>query len=81
MGNFFLEITLFAGKSDGVGLEITPERLNLAKLAKQGQGYKIAKFCSTEVPEGIFEEGKIIDSPGLAELIQEFFAEHKIKAK
>ncbi len=27
---------LFAGKSDGVGLEITPERLNLAKLAKQG---------------------------------------------
>ncbi|MEL4898568.1 type IV pilus biogenesis protein PilM [Crocosphaera sp. Alani8] len=72
---------LFRGKSGGVGLEITPERLNLAKLSKQGQGYKIAKFCSTEVPEGIFEEGKIVDSPGLAELIQGFFAEHKIKAK
>jgi type IV pilus assembly protein PilM len=33
------------------------------------------------VPEGIFEEGKIVDSPTLAELIQELFKEHKITAK
>lgn len=72
---------LFGGKSDGVGLEITSERLNLAKLTKHNQGYKIAKFCTTEVPEGIFEEGKIVDSPGLAELLQEFLSENKIKTK
>ncbi|MEM8780485.1 MAG: type IV pilus assembly protein PilM [Cyanobacteria bacterium P01_G01_bin.49] len=72
---------LFEGKSQGVGLEITPERLNLAQLTKRGQGYKLAKFCTAEVPEGIFEEGKIVDSPGLAELIQEMFSEYKIKAK
>ena len=72
---------LLGGKSHGVGLEITPERLNLAQLTKHGQGYKLAKFCTAEVPEGIIEEGKIIDSPGLAELIQEMFRSYKIKTK
>ncbi|MEA5537318.1 type IV pilus assembly protein PilM [Crocosphaera sp. XPORK-15E] len=73
--------SLLGGKSQGVGLEITPERLNLAQLTKHGQGYKLAKYCTAEVPEGIFEEGKIVDSPGLAELIQEMFTENKIKTK
>jgi type IV pilus assembly protein PilM len=67
--------------SQGVGLEITPERLNLIQLAKQGQNYKLNKYCFTSLPEGIFEEGKIIDSPTLAEIIQEMFKENKITAK
>ena len=73
--------SLLGRKSQGVGLEITPERLNLVQLSKQAQGYKLGKFCTTDVPEGIFEEGKIIDAPTLAELIQELFKEHKITAK
>ncbi|HAC63655.1 MAG TPA: pilus assembly protein PilM, partial [Cyanothece sp. UBA12306] len=73
--------SLLGGKSAGFGLEITPERLNLAQLSKHKQGYKLSKFCTTEIPEGIFEEGKIIDSPSLAELIQEMLAENKITAK
>lgn len=72
---------LFVKKSQGIGLEITPERVNLAQIAKQGQGYKLAKYCSAEIPEGIFEEGKIVDSPALAELIQEMLNENKIKVK
>ncbi|ACK68103.1 type IV pilus assembly protein PilM [Rippkaea orientalis PCC 8801] len=72
---------LLAGKSPGVGLEITPERLNLAQLSKHKQGYKLTKFCTTEIPEGIFEEGKILDSPRLAELIQEMLKENKINTK
>ncbi len=72
---------LFGGQVQGVGLEITPERLNLAQLAKHGQGYKLVKYCSVEVPEGVFTEGKIVDSPALAEMIQEMFTEYKIKAK
>ncbi|MBR8831498.1 MAG: hypothetical protein N5P05_003139 [Chroococcopsis gigantea SAG 12.99] len=73
--------SLFAKKTTGVGLEITPERLNLAQIAKQSQGYKLVKYCSLEVPEGIFEEGKIIDSPALAELIREILSQNKIKTK
>ncbi len=72
---------LFGRKLQGVGLEITPERLNLIKLDKQGQNYKLSKFCTISLPEGIFEEGKIVDSPSLAEMIQGLFKENKISAK
>jgi type IV pilus assembly protein PilM len=73
--------TLLPNKSTGFGLEITPERINLAQLSKQGQTYKLVKYCSSEIPEGVFDEGKIIDSPTLAERIQELLKEYKIKAK
>ncbi|MGK7945657.1 MAG: type IV pilus assembly protein PilM [Microcystaceae cyanobacterium] len=72
---------LFGGQSGGIGLEITPERINIAQVARQGQNYKLTKFCSTEIPDGIFEEGKIVDSPSLAEQITEILTENKIKAK
>lgn len=72
---------LLPNKSQGFGLEITPERINMAQIARQGQSYKLVKHCTAEIPEGIFQEGKIVDSPSLAELIQEMMNEHKIKAK
>lgn len=74
-------IMLLGGRNQGVGLEITPDRLNLAQLVKQGQAYKLVKYCTAELPEGIFEEGKIIDSPTLASHIQEMMTENNIKAK
>lgn len=74
-------IAAFGNKSEGIGLEIAPDRLNLAQVTKQGQGHKLVKFCSTELPEGVFEEGKIVDSPTLAALIQEMLSDNKIKAK
>jgi type IV pilus assembly protein PilM len=69
---------LLGRKKRGFGLEITPERLNLAQLTKQVQGYQLNKLCTAELPEGIFEEGKIVDSPALAEFVQSFLAENKI---
>jgi type IV pilus assembly protein PilM len=81
--NFDLSsITQFFGKKNqGVGLEITPERLNIAQIAKQRQKYKLTNYSSYEIPEGVFEEGKIIDSSALAELIKEALAANKINAK
>ncbi|MGL5033340.1 MAG: type IV pilus assembly protein PilM [Microcystaceae cyanobacterium] len=73
-------LNVFGSKAQGVGLEITPERLNVVQLSKQGQNYKLSKYCYTALPEGIFEEGKIVDSPSLAEIIQEMFKENKITA-
>jgi type IV pilus assembly protein PilM len=73
--------TLLPSKNTGFGLEITPERINLAQLSKQGQSYKLVKYSSAEIPEGVFEEGKIVDSPTLADRIQELLKESKIKAK
>jgi len=79
MVSFFKK--LLTKKNQGVGLEITPERINIAQIAKQGQNYKLVKCCSSDIPEGIFEEGKIVDSPALAELIQEVLKENKINSK
>ncbi|MDB9313267.1 pilus assembly protein PilM [Spirulina sp. CS-785/01] len=74
---------LFSKSGQGIGLEIAPERINIVQLQKKGKGqtYKLNTFITEEVPEGIFEEGQIIDSPALAELIMDTLQEHKITAK
>jgi type IV pilus assembly protein PilM len=72
---------LWGSKNKGIGLEITPERLNIVQIAKQRQKYKLTNYSSHELPEGIFEEGKILDSPALAESIKEALTINKINAK
>lgn len=72
--------SVFSLKNSGIGIEIAPERLNIAQLRRQGQTYKIATIQSVEVPEGIFQEGQIVNAPELAELLQNTLAEHSIKA-
>ncbi|HEY9635966.1 MAG TPA: type IV pilus assembly protein PilM [Coleofasciculaceae cyanobacterium] len=70
---------LFPKGKKGIGIELAPERINIAQLRKQGQGYKLATLYSHEVPEGIFQGGQIADSPALAELIKAALAESKVK--
>lgn len=73
--------SLLAKRKSGVGIELAPERINIAQLKRQGQGFKLAALCSEPVPEGIFQDGQIVDPPALAELIQKALAESKIKAQ
>lgn len=72
---------LFAKSGKGLGLEVAPERINIVQLKKQGQTYKLDTYITEEVPEGIFEDGQIVDSPALAELIQETLNQNNIKCK
>ncbi len=75
-------VSIFKGrKSKGIGIELAPDRINVAQLKKQGQTYKLTLLASTPVPEGVFQEGQIVDSAAMAELIQSTLAEHKIKVK
>ena len=73
--------SLLTKRGCGVGIELAPERINIAQLKKQRQGYKLAAFSSTPVPEGLFQDGQIADPPALAELIQKALTETKIKAQ
>jgi type IV pilus assembly protein PilM len=73
--------SLFTKRKTGVGIELAPERINIAQLQKQGQVFKLAALSSQPVPEGIFQDGQITDPPALAELIQKALAESKIKVK
>ncbi len=71
---------LLGKKGQGFGLEISPERINLVQLRATEQGYKLQTFASQEVPEGIFEEGRIADPPQLAEVVKDLFEENKIQS-
>ena len=75
-------LTSFLGsKSTGIGLEINPQQINVAQMIKQGQQYKLLKNVSKEVPEGVYEDGQIVDSLTLADLIKETLKENRINAK
>ncbi|HAA33453.1 MAG TPA: pilus assembly protein PilM, partial [Cyanobacteria bacterium UBA8553] len=54
---------IFSQGKKGIGIELAPERINIAQLRKQGQGFKVTTLYSQEVPEGIFQGGQIADSP------------------
>ncbi|PSB32870.1 type IV pilus assembly protein PilM [Chlorogloea sp. CCALA 695] len=72
---------LLAKRKVGVGIELASERINIAQLSKQRQGFKLTALSSFPVPEGIFQDGQIVDSPALAELITSALAESKITAQ
>ncbi|NJP08291.1 MAG: type IV pilus assembly protein PilM [Leptolyngbyaceae cyanobacterium RU_5_1] len=72
---------LLSGKSKGVGVELAPDRVSIAQIRKQGQGLKLTTLASAQVPEGMFQEGQILDPPGMAEIVQSLLLENKIKTK
>ncbi|MUH00660.1 type IV pilus assembly protein PilM [Scytonema sp. UIC 10036] len=71
---------LFSKSKGGVGIEIAPQRVNLAQIRKQGQGVKLENLITAPVPEGVVVDGQITDPPTMAQLIQQVLAESKIKA-
>lgn len=73
--------SLFSKKSDVVGIEINPEKINITQIVKQGQQYKLQKNVSAFVPEGVFEGGQIVDSLTLSELIKDTFKKNRISAQ
>ena len=72
---------LFIKKSDVVGIEINPHKINITQVVKQGQQYKLVKNVSALIPEGIYQEGEIVDSLSLSELIKDTFKQNRISAK
>lgn len=72
---------LFSKRKPGIGIELAPERVNIVELQKKGQSLKLVNLASAEVPENVMQEGRIIDSPIMAEIIQSLLTDNKIKAK
>jgi type IV pilus assembly protein PilM len=71
---------LFPSKGSGVAIELGSERINIAQLQKKGADLTLKHLCSAEVPEGIFEEGRIVNPRELGDLIKITLADRKIKA-
>jgi type IV pilus assembly protein PilM len=72
---------LFSKKTKGVGIELTPERVNVARLKRKGQGFQLTTLASAEVPEGVYQEGQILDTAAMSEIIQSVLSESKLKVK
>jgi type IV pilus assembly protein PilM len=72
---------LLPGKPKGIGIELSPDRISVAQLRKQGQAFKLEALATVPMPEGLFQEGQIIDAAGMAELIQSTLADNKLKIK
>jgi len=72
---------LLPGKPKGIGIELAPDRISVAQLRKQGQGFKLITLATVPVPEGLFHEGQITDIAGMAELVQSTLADNKLKVK
>ena len=71
---------LFPRRGNGVAIELGSERINIAQLQKKGADLTLKHLCFAEVPEGIFEEGRIINPQELGELIRTTLSDNKIKA-
>ncbi|MDB9458076.1 type IV pilus assembly protein PilM [Dolichospermum circinale CS-545/17] len=72
--------SLFGRSNQVLGIELTPERVNLVQIHKQRQGLKIKSLTTVPVPDGILSDGQIIDTPAMSEIIQQAVAESKTKA-
>ncbi|WP_338038311.1 type IV pilus assembly protein PilM [Neosynechococcus sphagnicola] len=72
---------LLSKKTKGIGIELAPDRVNIAQLRKQSSGFKLTALTTIPIPEGMIQEGQITDPTALAELIQSALSEIKLKVK
>jgi type IV pilus assembly protein PilM len=74
---------LFGGGSkNGIGVEITSERVNVVQLRRKGKsGYKLVAYGNAEIPEGVVEDGRINDPVALGQVIAGLLSEKKIKVQ
>uniref|UniRef100_UPI0030843B82 type IV pilus assembly protein PilM n=1 Tax=Petrachloros mirabilis TaxID=2918835 RepID=UPI0030843B82 len=72
---------LFAAKSQSVGIELTPNRVNIVQLQQKSQRTRVSAFASVPVPEGAYQDGRITDAEAIAEVIRQGLVENKIKAR
>ncbi|ERN43038.1 type IV pilus assembly protein PilM [Rubidibacter lacunae KORDI 51-2] len=73
--------SLFGRDNKGVGIEVAPERISVAQVRTSEKGYQLKSLVTREVPEGVCEEGRIVDPGAVAELIQSILETESIKAK
>ena len=72
---------LFQRNQQGIGIELGPERINVAEIRQKGDKLKLVNFATAEVPEEVFIEGQIKDIPTMSELVESIVADNNIKSR
>ena len=68
-------------KANLVGLDIGSSVVKVAEVKKSGSGLALKKFAMTPIPEGVIEDGQILDIDTLSKIVKELFKSNKIKSK
>ena len=71
----------FKKKDQLVGLDIGSSCIKVAVVKETAKGYVLQKLGIATVPMGIIEEGRIVDTDAVAEIIRTLFRTHRIKQK
>lgn len=79
MVGFFKNI--LSGRKPGMGIELAAERINIVEIRKKGDSLKLLNLASAPVPEDVVQDGQIVDTPTMSELIQSTLEDNFIKTK
>lgn len=74
-------LNFFSKPSQRLGVEITPERVNIVQLEQSKKGHAVNAFVSLPLPEGSFQDGRIVDPDAIADVIRQGLEDKKIKAR
>ncbi|NDY71690.1 protein PilM [Desulfobacter hydrogenophilus] len=72
---------IFGKKDHLVGIDIGAAFIKVAELKMSKKGSTLHKFGIAKVPDGMIQDGRIIDMEGVAEIIRSLFQSQKIKEK
>ncbi|MDE5117510.1 MAG: type IV pilus assembly protein PilM [Trichodesmium sp. St2_bin2_1] len=64
----------------GIGIELGPERINIAEICQKRNKLKLVNLVKAEVSEEVFMEGQIKDIPAMSLLLELIIAENKIES-
>ncbi|MEM8717256.1 MAG: type IV pilus assembly protein PilM [Cyanobacteria bacterium P01_G01_bin.4] len=67
------------GKSNLLGVDLTPESISIVEIKQQGANLKLANYASTPMPAGSMEEGKIIDPMAVGSALRQLLGDSRIK--
>ncbi len=72
---------LFTTKSQSLGIELTPERVNIVQLQQKSQRTRVTAFASVPVPAEAYQDGRIVDPDTIADAIRQGLDDNRIKAR
>ena len=67
------------GKTNLLGVDLTPERIAVVQIKQQGASLKLSSFASVPMPAGAMEEGKILDPYAVGTALKQLLGDNRIK--
>jgi type IV pilus assembly protein PilM len=74
-------LNFFSKPSQRLGVELTPEFVHIVQLEQGKKGTRVSAFVSLPLPEGSYQDGRIVDPDAIADVIRQGLDAKKIKTR